>query len=122
MNSNGLISLPLKYTKGRDKANILLRMDKGGKLKREEFILNDLDALGGDIKALVEAEYLGIHEAQERWKAQQEAKKRDKTIGVLVEAHTLNWLKPELNYFLARLHTMITYLSDESQSPGHVHI
>lgn len=88
-------------------------------MKREEFILNELDALGGDIKALVEAEYLEIHEAQEKRKAQQEARKQDKTIGVLVEPHILNRLKPELNYFMARLNTIIAYLGDESQSLGH---
>ena len=88
-------------------------------MKREEFILNELGALAGDIKALVETEYQQIFEAQERRKEQQEARKHDKTIGVLAEPHIPNRLKPELNYFAARLHTIVSYLGDESQSSLH---
>lgn len=88
-------------------------------MKREQFILSELRALGSDISALVEHE-VDKMETEKRYieRMTEESKKLRGVPVMTATAYEPNRLKPEVNYFLSRLHTIVSYLGDQSDKPG----
>lgn len=84
-------------------------------MRREDFILTELEALGNDIERVVASERERIVAAEQKAKDFVEAHQRDKAVPVLAEPYIRNLMKPELEYFMSRLRAASAYLADESQ-------
>jgi hypothetical protein len=92
---------------------------EGGKVKKQEFVLNELGSLGDDIRALVDDRLKQIDEEKKSAKAWVES--HDKGAPMIASSYNPNLLKPELRFFISRLNGVMAYL-EESEGPGRIQI